>query len=124
MKKFFLELFKKKGVEENVSEKDSKKAHRDRMIEILFPIGEKFLVIGNNYQVNPDASTYSIMTVIGYDEISLEKKLTPIFLTEDGEEVLSFGVKLRYSDEIKNALDKLTAREAWALFCSWEREPY
>lgn len=91
---------------------------KNEITKILFPIGEKFLTVGNDFEVNPNAKTYDILEVIGYTEITQEKRLTPVFKDVNGEEYISFSIKLKYSSELEETLKMLTAKQAYKLLSS------
>ena len=94
----------------------------EEQIKLTFPIGAKFFIISNDFEVNKSAKTYIILTVVDYDKITLAKKFVPVFIDEFGNECISFGIKLIYSDELKIILDKLTAEEAFLMFQSLTRD--
>lgn len=94
----------------------------EKQIKVIFPIGEKFFIISNDFEVNKNAKTYSVFTVVGYQQITLSERTVPVFIDESGKECISFGIKLIYSDELKIVLDKLTAKEAYLMFHSLTRD--
>lgn len=91
-------------------------------IKSLFPIGSKFFIISNDFEVNKDVDTYCVLTVSDYCQISLAKRTVPVFIDENGNESISFGIKLVYSEELKILLDKLTAEEAYVMFSNYVKD--
>lgn len=76
---------------------EKKLEEKNNLTKILYPIGEKFISVSNDFEVNPSAETYSVLEVVDYCELTNEKIITPVFKDKNGEEFISFLVF-----EIKN----------------------
>jgi hypothetical protein len=92
---------------------------QDKLLtEFLFPIGERFFIITNDFETNSNAKNFIIGTVTKYSEYNGE--FYPIYeSTEESEPFSGGGIILKYSEDLENTLKNLTAKQIWIMFSSW-----
>ena len=81
-------------------------------IQVAFPINTKIIIVGNEPTKGDDPNKLIIGTVVDHQNIN-ENCAFVVYHDDSGNEYMTFSKPLYYSEELENALLKLTWDERW-----------